>query len=138
MAMTSKTSETALASTEVEAKARRRSFTTAYKLDVLRRADRCRRPGEIAALLRREGLYSSHLSVWRKARANGEMNPTAPRKRGPVAAATDPRDRTIAEQARTIAKLTARAERAEQLIELQKKVAELFGETLPEPSGAKR
>jgi transposase len=138
MAMTSKTSETPQASTEVEAKARRRSFTTAYKLDVLRRADGCRRPGEVAALLRREGLYSSHLCVWRKARASGEMNPTAPKKRGPVPTVPDARDRTIAEQERTIAKLVARAERAEQLIELQKKVAELFGETLPDTNGAKR
>jgi transposase len=138
MAMTSRTSDRPAPPTEVEAKAHRRSFTTAYKLDVLRKADACKEPGEIGELLRREGLYSSHLAVWRKARANGELNAAAPRKRGPTATPPDARDRKIAEQERLIAKLTARAERAEKLVELQKKVAELLGEPLPDANGEKR
>ena len=58
--------------TEVPAKARRRRFTAEYKQTILREADRCRKPGEIGALLRREGLYSSHLVAWRTAGAKGE------------------------------------------------------------------
>ena len=59
--------------TEVTAKAQRPRFTAAEKLRVLREADRCTKPGELSALLRREGLYSSHLSTWRAARSRGEL-----------------------------------------------------------------
>ena len=59
--------------TEVVAKAGRRRFSAAEKLRVLKEADRCTRPGELGALLRREGLYSSHLSAWRQARRRGEL-----------------------------------------------------------------
>ena len=58
--------------TEVPAKARRRRFTAEYKQKILREAERCGKPGEIGALLRREGLYSSHLTAWRAARSRGE------------------------------------------------------------------
>ncbi len=68
--------------TEVVAKARRRRFTAAEKLRVLREADRCTRPGELGALLRREGLYSSHLSTWRAARKRGELAGLTSRPRG--------------------------------------------------------
>ena len=61
------------AETEVAAKATRRRFTAAEKLRVLREAERCTKPGELGALLRREGLYSSHLSAWRQARQRGEL-----------------------------------------------------------------
>jgi hypothetical protein len=139
MVMTSKNSPPP-ASTEVLSKARRRSYTTAYKLDLLRRADECEEPGEIGKLLREEGLYSSHLAVWRKARANGELSAKAPTKRGPKAREHDARDREIDELKRQVAKLQARAERAEQLVELQKKVAELLGRPLDEneSKGGKR
>src|SRR5437667_9428221 len=86
--------------TEVVAKARRRRFTATEKLRVLREADGCTRPGELGALLRREGLYSSHLSAWRGARQHGELAGLAPRARGPKAKPVDPRDRNVAEQAR--------------------------------------
>jgi len=119
------------AETEVVAKATRRRFTAAEKLRVLKEADRCTRPGELSALLRREGLYSSHLSTWRAARRNGELAGLAPRPRGPKAKPVDPRDRKLAEQSREIARLQARLERAEGLIELQKKVAQLLGTPLP-------
>jgi transposase-like protein len=117
--------------TEVVAKAVRRRFTAAEKLRILKEADRCTRPGELSALLRREGLYSSHLSTWRAARRNGELAGLAPRPRGPKAKPVDPRDRKLAEQSREIARLQARLERAEGLIELQKKVAQLLGTPLP-------
>ena len=70
--------------TEVVAKAMRRRFTAAEKLRVLREADRCTRPGELGALLRREGLYSSHLSAWRAARKRGELAEPLPARRNPV------------------------------------------------------
>ena len=117
--------------TEVTAKAQRRRFTAADKLRVLREADRCTKPGELSALLRREGLYSSHLSSWRVARRNGELAGLTPRARGPKAKPVDPRDKKLVEQARVIARLEARLERAEGLIELQKKVAQLLGNPLP-------
>ena len=71
--------------TEVVAKAQRRRFTAAEKLRVLRQADGCAKPGEVSALLRREGLYSSHLASWRAARQRGELAGLAPRARGPKA-----------------------------------------------------
>ncbi len=113
--------------TEVVAKAARRRFTAAEKLRVLKEADHCTKPGELGALLRREGLYSSHLSAWRAARQRGELAGLTPRARGPKPQPVDPRDRKLAEQAREITRLQARLERAEGLIEVQKKVSQLLG-----------
>ena len=113
--------------TEVVAKAARRRFPAAEKLRVLREADRCTKPGELGALLRREGLYSSHLATWRAARQRGELAGLAPRARGPQAKPIDPRDKRLVEQAREIARLQARLERAEGLIAVQKTVAQLLG-----------
>jgi transposase-like protein len=116
--------------TEVTAKAARRRFTAAEKLRVLREADRCTKLGELSALLRREGLYSSHLSAWRAARRSGELAGLTPRARGPKAKPVDPRDKKIAELERQTRRLQARLERAEGLIELQKKVAAILSEPL--------
>lgn len=124
------------AETEVVAKAARRRFTASEKLRVLREADRCTKPGELSALLRREGLYSSHLSAWRAARKGGELAGLTPRPRGPKAKPVDPRDKKLVEQARVISRLEARLERAEGLIELQKKVAQLLGNPLPNDGNA--
>lgn len=121
--------------TEVVAKAQRRRFTAAEKLRVLDEADGCTKPGELGALLRREGLYSSHVAAWRAARRRGELAGLAPRARGPKAKPVDPRDRRLAEQAREIHWLRARLERAEGLIEVQKKVSQLLG--IPLASDAK-
>lgn len=123
--------------TEVVAKARRRRFTAAEKLRVLREADRCTRPGELGALLRREGLYSSHLSSWRAARKRGELVGLTARPRGQKPQRPDPRDRKIVELERELKRAMARAERAEGLVELQKKAAELLGTPLAE-SDARR
>ena len=116
---------------EVVAKAHRRRFPAAYKRRILQEVAACRRPGEVGALLRREGLYSSHLAAWREARRQGELVGLAPRKRGPTARVVDPRERTIADLERRLARTTARAERAEALVELQGKVSELLGIALP-------
>jgi transposase-like protein len=118
--------------TEVTEKARRRSFTVEYKRRIVKEAAACKATGEIGALLRREGLYSSQLTAWRAARDRGEMAPgAATKKRGPQVSSPDPRDKKIVEQAREIAKLTARAERAEAIAEIQKKVAALLGRPFP-------
>ena len=113
--------------TEVVAKARRRRFTAEYKRRIVREADRCTTAGAIGALLRREGLYSSHLTTWRAARDRGELEGLAPKKRGPKAPPPDPMAKKIAEQEREIGKWRKRAERAEALVEVQKKVAALLG-----------
>ena len=115
------------AETEVVVKAARRRFTAAEKLRVLSEADLCTKPGELGALLRREGLYSSHLATWRAARRRGELAGLAPRARGPKAKPVDPRDRKIAELERETRRLLARLERAEGLIAVQKKVAQILG-----------
>ena len=120
---------------EVLAKAARRRFTAEYKRKILREAERCSRPGEIGALLRREGLYSSHLSAWRAARERGELAGLAPRRRGPKPRPIDPRDRRIRALERENRRLAARAERAEALVEVQKKLSQLLGIELPENDG---
>ena len=112
--------------TEMVAKPTRRRFTLEYKRKLVREADGCRTPGAVGALLRREGLYSSHLAVWRAARERGELV-GAPKQRGPVARVGDPRDKTITMQAREIVRWKHRAERAEALVEIQKNVAALLG-----------
>src|SRR3989441_1835856 len=106
--------------TEVVAKAQRRRFTAEYKRRIVREADRCTKPGELGALLRREGLYSSHLTTWRAARDRGELAGLASKPRGPKATPPDPRDKKIAEQEREIVRWKQRAERAEALVEVQK------------------
>lgn len=122
---------TAVAAPEVEvvAKATRRRFTVEYKRKIVREADGCKTPGAIGALLRREGLYSSHLTTWRAARERGELAGVA-KKRGPAPRVVDPRDKQLAEQAREISRWQKRAERAEALVELQKQVAALLGTPL--------
>ena len=88
----------------------------------------CKTPGAVGALLRREGLYSSHLTTWRAARERGALaGPTAVKKRGPAPRIPDPRDKRIAELERESAHWRKRAERAEALIEVQKNIAALLG-----------
>jgi transposase len=118
--------------TEVPEKAKRRAFTVEYKRKIVKEAESCKGSGEIGALLRREGLFSSHLTTWRQARDRGELAPgAATKKRGPKATPVDPRDKKIAELERQIAKVTTRAERAEAIAEIQKKLAALFGRPFP-------
>jgi transposase-like protein len=124
----------------------RRRFTVAYKKEILRAAERCTEPGEIAALLRREGLYSSHLATWRKAEREGHLAGAAgaTRRRGPAPdapqaqaakaaakAAEAAASKRIAELERELKRARARAERAEALVEAQKKVASLLDHLLP-------
>ena len=119
---------------EVVVKAQRRRFTADYKHRILQEADACTHSGEIGALLRREGLYSSHLTTWRRQRARGEQQGLTPAKRGRKA---DPQAVENARLVRETERLTApwpgwqaQLARAEFIIEVQKKVSQLFG--LPE------
>ena len=119
---------------EVLAQAERRRFSVEYKRRILREADSCTKPGELGALLRREGLFSSHLSAWRAARARGDFGGLSSKKRGPKPKPVHPDAKRILALERENRRLRARAERAEALVELQKKVAALLGNELP-PSG---
>lgn len=112
--------------TEVSSKPQRRRFTAEYRRRIVKEAAECTQPGEVGALLRKEGLYSSHLASWRRAAEQGELAALTPRKRG-AKPKYDERDRKLADAQREIAKLKARAERAELLVEIQKKVASLLG-----------
>jgi transposase-like protein len=112
---------------QVVAKARRRTYPAEYKRRILKEADACTAPGAIGALLRREGLYSSLLVEWRRARRRGELAALAPKKRGRKPTPVDPRDRTITELERQLAQMTGRAERAEILVDAPKNLAALLG-----------
>ncbi len=120
---------------EVLAKATRRRFSAEYKLKILREAEACRQPGELGALLRREGLYSSHLTTWRAQRERGELAGLTPKQRGPAPKPKNPLAGRVAALEREVTRLTARAQRAEALVELQKKVAELLGTARPQSGG---
>jgi len=121
---------------EVVPRARRRRFGAAYKLRIVEEADGCTKPGEVGALLRREGLYTSHLSTWRRARDQGQLEALAPQRRGPK---PDP-DRALkkrnAQLERENARLRGRLETAETIIDVQKKVSRLLGIEMPETSGS--
>lgn len=113
---------------QVAAKPKRRRFTAPYKRSILEQADACSKTGELSALLRREGLYSSHIHTWRQAREQGELAGLEPKKRGRKPKKRDPRDQKIAELENQLAKERAGRERAEGLVEIQKKLTTMFGE----------
>ena len=112
---------------EVPEKPVRRRFTAEYKLDVLRRADACTQPGEWGALLRREGLYSSHLSTWRQQRDRGTLEALAPKRRGRKALRKDPLVEENLRLHRENARLAARLRQAEAIIDIPKKASEILG-----------
>lgn len=120
--------------TEVTEKAKRRTFTAEYKKKILEQVDRALASGEkgaVGALLRREGLYSSHLTEWREARERGELAGLTPKTRGPAKKELDERDRRIVELERELAKQAARLQRAELIIEAQKKISAILGVEQP-------
>jgi len=118
---------------ELVQKARRRRFTAEYKLRVLTEADACSRPGEVGALLRREGLYSSLLTEWRRQRERGALE-ALERPRGRPKA--DPRERELADLRRRAERAEAELVKARKVIEVQGKVSALL-EDLLKPSSAK-
>ncbi len=111
-----------VADPEVAEKPKRRRFSAEYRLRIVREADACKAPGEVGALLRREGLYSSLLSAWRRQRDAGALASLRSKKRGPKTA--DPRVKRLE---REVAQLRRQLEQAETIIEIQKKVAGILG-----------
>lgn len=118
---------------EVLEKASRRRFTATYKLRVLEEAEGCTEPGQIGALLRREGLYSSHLTTWRRQREAGALAGLAPRKRGSKANPQTSQKQRMAELERENERLRHRLAQAETIIDVQKKVSSLLGIPLGRP-----
>ena len=112
---------------EVMAKPTRRRYSAEYKLRILREVDASAHRGEIGALLRREGLYASNLTAWRKQREKGELEGLSRKRRGPLPQEKNPLADKVKALERETARLRARAERAEGLVELQKKVSEILG-----------
>ncbi len=117
---------------EVLEKAKRRRFSAEYKLRVLEEADACREPGEVSALLRREGLYSSHLADWRRAQRKGMLEALA-KRRGPKGRRRDPVARENEQLHKENARLRRRLEQAEMVLEIQKKASEILGIPLNRP-----
>ena len=110
---------------EVAPRAKRRIYTAAYKLRILQEADRCDQYGQIGALLRREGLYSSHLTTWRRQRTAGQLEALSSKKRGRKA-----QDAEVAALRRENQRLRAQLEQAELIIAAQKKLAQALEQTL--------
>jgi len=118
--------------TEVVAKASRRRFSTKYKLGILAEIDECTQPGQLGALLRREGLYSSTVRRWRQRRDEGVLSGLTPKKRGPKPNPDAALVRELAKKEKRIEQLEKELQRAEMIIGVQKKVSELLGITLGE------
>jgi transposase len=116
---------------EVLARAKRRQFTGEYKEKILTRTDAAKGSGEIGAVLRREGLYSSHLTKWRRERKDGILDGLTPQKRGPKSKAS-PLATENQKLRRDNERLADRLRKAEIVIDVQKKVAMLLGRPLPE------
>lgn len=114
-------------SSEVVPHARRRSFSNATKRRILEAVDRCTQPGEVGALLRREGVYSSSLSNWRRQREAADLAALAPRKRGPKADPGRADSVLIAQLTRDNQRLRVSLDKANLVIEVQKKLAILLG-----------
>lgn len=114
-----------LPESEVEAQPQRRRFSAAYKLQILEEADRCTGPGELGSLLRREGLYSSHLAAWRKARREGSLSSLS-RKRGPKRKADGSRQELERLRKENL-RLRKELDRAKTIISVQKKLSEMVG-----------
>ena len=114
---------------EVVPKATRRSFSAAYKLRIVEEADQCTEHGQIGAMLRREGLYSSQLATWRRQREAGVLQGMAPKKRGRKAN-LDAKDIELAALRRENERLQKQLEQAELIIGAQKKLAEALEQTL--------
>ena len=121
---------TPIPSPEVEPKAARRRFSAQYKRSILEQADRCNHLGDIGALLRREGLYSSHLSNWRRQRDEG----LAPRKRGRKADPATADRRVIAKLVKENERLQRQLKKAHTIIDVQKKLSEVLGLSMDDPN----
>jgi transposase len=123
--------ETQAPDPEVLPRAERRQYTGQYKLRILEEVEQCRERGQVGALLRREGLYSSHLSKWRRQRAEGQLQALSPQKRGRKAQEVGVEE--LARLQRENERLRARLEQAELIIDVQKKLSRLLGLPVENP-----
>ena len=112
---------------EVPEKAVRRRFTAEYKLNILHQADSCREAGSLGALLRREGLYSSHLTTWRRQREAGILSSLKPKQRGRKANPIHPLDVENEQLRKENNRLQKRLKQAELIIDIQKKISQMLG-----------
>jgi len=120
---------------EVAKQPTRRSFTAEYKRRILKEADAAKEPGEVGALLRREGLYSSHLTTWRQARERGELAGLAPRQRGPKTIEEMVPAGKVKRLERENTRLKQELEKAQLIIDFQKKLSEMLGIEMTPPPG---
>jgi transposase len=116
---------------EVDEKAVRRRFTAEYKIKILEEADGCQELGQLGALLRREGLYSSHLANWRRLRMKGTLASLKPKKRGRKRKPNDKAAQELQRLQRENRRLAERLRQAETIIDVQKKVCEVLGMATP-------
>lgn len=112
---------------EVTEKKPRRRFTVKYKLHIIEEADKCMKPGQVGALLRREGIYSSSLSTWRRQKAQGVLKAMSPKKRGRKSKEKNPLAPEVARLEKEKRQLQQKLKRAELIIEAQKKISEILG-----------
>jgi transposase-like protein len=131
-ATTSRRALRAVTDPEVPEKASRRKFTADYKLRILKEADTCHGPGQFGALLRREGLYSSHLTTWRRQVERGTLQALSPRRRGPKPQKVNPLMKRVATLEKENQQLRHQLKQAETIIEVQKKISEIL-QGSPEP-----
>jgi len=122
-------------SPEVLEKPVRRRFTVEYKAKILAEADACTEPGQLGELLRREGLYSSHVSTWRKQRDAGALAGLAPRRRGRKAKPKNPLNNENEQLRRENQRLKEQLRQAALIIDVQKKVSEMLNIPLKTPNG---
>jgi transposase len=122
-------------SSEVLEKPMRRRFTVEYKARILAEADACTEPGALGELLRREGLYSSHLATWRRQRDEGALAGLTPKRRGRQAKAKNPLSEEVARLQRENQRLKEQLRQAELIIDVQKKVSEMLNIPLNGPGG---
>lgn len=125
-------------SSEIEASSRKRQYSLAYKKKIVAMAAACKAPGELGALLRREGLASSTVHLWRVAEANGTLCASRKRKRGPEKSLSDEKREQMKKLERENASLKKRLEQAEAIIDLQKKIAKILNLGATEDNGSKQ
>lgn len=118
---------------EVVESAMRRRFSAEYKLRVLKLADSCTEPGSLGVLLRREGLYASNLTTWRRQRDEGTLEALSPKKRGPKAVEPNPLAAENQQLKRENEQISKRLRQAELIIDVQKKVSQMLGIALENP-----
>jgi transposase-like protein len=118
----------AVSTAELTSTLKRRSFTAKYKLRILDETDRAADTGMVTSILRREGLYSSALTDWRRAREAGSLGALQPRHRGPQKAPVNPLQAELAKANREVATLRRRLDQAEAIIIIPKRVATLLDE----------